>query len=150
VTTTVNSSSVSTNSSRTIKFVQSVTLLLTAGFLFERVVDASGSILFRFNPNPTAALWVYLDIAAGLLLIPTAFAIFSSVRFATLASIGLATLAFSIFAAQGLLLLVDRHSDQTYLLLNQYLKDSNPIFPLVISIIAITISILRLKTYELS
>jgi len=62
----------------------------------------------------------------------------------------LATLAFSIFAAQALLLLVDRFSDQTYILLNPYLKESNPIFPLVISFVAITISILRLKTYQLS
>jgi hypothetical protein len=111
---------------------------------------ASLSNLFSFHPNSIAAVWGNLDTIVAFLLVPTSFAVLTSLRPATLTAIVLVTLAFSVYAAQTLLVLVDRISDQTYLLLNPYLKDSNPIFPLVVSFIALTISILRLKTYQLS
>jgi hypothetical protein len=110
----------------------------------------SQSNLFSFHPNSIAAVWGNLDTIVAFLLVPTSFAVLTSLRPATLTAIVLVTLAFSVYAARTLLVLVDRISDQTYLLLNPYLKDSNPIFPLVVSFIALTISILRLKTYQLS
>jgi hypothetical protein len=100
--------------------------------------------------NPTATVWSYIGLIAGLFLMPIAFAVFTKLKAVTLMAIGLTTLAFSAFAAQALLLLVDRVSDQTYLLLNPYLKEVNPSFPLVLSFIALMISIMRLKTYQVS
>jgi hypothetical protein len=111
---------------------------------------ASLSNLFAFHPNAIAAIWGNLATVVAFLLIPTAFAVFTSLRPATLAAIVLLTIALSIYLAQTLLVFVDKISDQTYLLLNLYLKEINPIFPLVVSLIALTISILRLKTYQIS
>jgi hypothetical protein len=111
---------------------------------------ASLSNFFSFHPNPIAGVWGNLDTIIAFLLVATSFAVLTNLRPATLAAIVLATLAFSIYAAQALLILVDRISDQSYLLLNPYLKEVNPIFPLAVSFIALTISILRLKTYQIS
>ena len=85
----------------------------------------------------------------GILLVPTSFAVLSRFRAATLASIALATTASSIFAAQALLVLVDRLSDQTYVLQNQFLTKANPILPLIVSLIALTATISRLKMYQI-
>ena len=150
MTSIADSSSPSTSSNRTIKYAQSAALLLTAGFLFRSGMVASLSNLFSFHPNSSAAVWGNLDTIVALLLVPTSFAVLTSLRPATLTAIVLVTLAFSVYAAQTLLVLVDKISDQTYLLLNTYLKEINPIFPLVVSFVALTISILRLKTYQLS
>jgi hypothetical protein len=148
VTTIVSTSNSKAASNGTVKFAQSSLLLLIASFLFKRGVDAFRFDFIRWEPNPVGELWICLSIGTGLLLIPTAIAVLTTKRAATIISVGLATLAFSIFTAQALLLLVDRLSDQTYVLLNPYLKDSNPIFPLVISFVATMISILQLKTYQ--
>jgi hypothetical protein len=145
-----NSSIPSTGSSRTIKYVQSVALLLTAGFLFKSGMVASLSNLLSFHPNSIATIWGDLDTIIALMLVPTSVAVLTSLRSATLTAIVLVTLAFSVYATQSLLVLIDRISDQTYLLLNPYLKEVNPVFPLVISFIALTISIMRLRTYQLS
>jgi hypothetical protein len=145
-----NGSSTSATSSRTIRYVHSLALLLTTGLLFRSGMVALSSNLFSFHPNSVAAVWANLDIIAAFLFIPTSLAVLTSLRSATWAAIVLATLAFSAYSAQSLLIFFDRISDQTYLLLNPYLKDSNPVFPLVISFIALMISILRLKTYQAS
>jgi hypothetical protein len=111
---------------------------------------ASLSNLLSFHPNSIATIWGDLDTIIALMLVPTSVAVLTSLRSATLTAIVLVTLAFSVYATQSLLVLIDRISDQTYLLLNPYLKEVNPVFPLVISFIALTISIMRLRTYQLS
>jgi hypothetical protein len=111
---------------------------------------ASLSNLFSFHPNSIAAVWGNLDTIVALLPVPTSFAVLTSLRPATLTAIVLVTLAFSVYAAQTLLVLVDKISDQTFLLLNSYLKEVNPVLPLTISFVALTFSILRLKTYQIS
>jgi hypothetical protein len=133
---------------RAAKFVQSATLLASAAFLFRSGMDASLSDLFSIHPNSIATIWGDLATTVALLLIPTSFAVLSRLRLATLIAIALSTLAISIYAAQALLLLVDRVSDQTYLLLNPYLKSLNPILPLSVSLIAMVTNIFRLKTYQ--
>jgi hypothetical protein len=111
---------------------------------------ASLSNLFSFHPNSIATVWGNLDTIVALLLVPTSFAVLTSLRPATLAAIVLVTFAFSAYAAQVLLVIVDRISDQTFLLLNPYLKEASPVLPLTVSFVALTLSILRLKTYQLS
>jgi hypothetical protein len=150
VTATVNSPSPSITSNRTFKYAQSAALLLTAGVLFRSGMVASLSNLFSFHPNSIAAVWGNLDTIVALLPVPTSFAVLTSLRPATLTAIVLVTLAFSVYAAQTLLVLVDKISDQTFLLLNSYLKEVNPVLPLTISFVALTFSILRLKTYQIS
>jgi len=149
VTAIANGSSTGTSFNRTAKFVQCAALLSTAAFLFRSGMVASLSNLFSFHPNSIATVWGNLDTVVALLLIPASAAVLTKLRLATLVAIVLAMLAFSIYAAQALLLVVDRVSDQTYLLLNPYLKSLNPIFPLFISLIALAISLTRLKTYQL-
>ena len=112
-------------------------------------MDASLSNLFKSRPNDTATLWGYLDTLVALMLIPSSIAILTRLRFANLTAICLATLACSIYAAQEALILTDKYSDQTYILLNSHLKDFNPILPLIVGIFALTISILRLKNYQI-
>ncbi len=147
--TVLNSSSLGTHYNRTIRFVQSGALLATSVFLFRSGMIASLSNLFAFrHPNAIAAIWANLDTMVAILLVPIAFAVLTSLRPATLTAIFLLTVAFSVYAAQMLLILVDKGSDQTYLLLNAYLKELNPILALITSFIALTISILRLKTYQ--
>ena len=149
--TVLNSSDLSTFSNRTIKFVQSGALLATSVFLFRSGMAASLSNLFAFqHTNAIAAIWGNLDTMVAFLLLPIAFAVLTSLRPATLAAIALLTLALSVYLAQMLLILVDKVSDQTYLLLNAYLKEVNPVLPLVISFSALMISIFRLKTYQIS
>jgi hypothetical protein len=150
MTTTANSLSSSTSSNRAIKFIQCAALLTTSVVLFRSGMVASLSNLFSSHPNSIAAVWGNLDIIVAFLLVPTSFAVLTRLWLASPAAIVVATLAFSVYAAQALLELVDRVSDQTYLLLNSYLKDSNPIFPLVISFIALTTSIWRMKAHQLS
>jgi hypothetical protein len=149
VTTIANSLSSSTSSNRAIKFIQCAALLTTSVFLFRSGMAASLSNLFSSDPNSIAAVWGTLDTIVAFLLLPTSFAVLTRLWLASPAAVVLATLAFSVYAAQALLVLVDRISDQTYLLLNQYLNGSNPIFPLVISFIALTTSIWRMKAHQL-
>jgi hypothetical protein len=137
-------------SNRTIKYAQSAVLLLTAGFLFRGGMVASLSNVFSFHSNSIAEVWGSLDTVVAFLLVPTSLAVLISLRPATLTAIVLVTLAFSVYATQTLLVLVDRISDQTFLLLSPYLKEVNPVVPLIISFVALTLSILRLKTYQLS
>ena len=146
----VDSPSSSANVARMMKFAQCAALLTTSAFLFRSAAEASFSDFFNSQPNSLAAIWGNLETAAALLLVPTSFVVLTGLRFATLAAIGVTTLACSIYMAQEALVLVDRFSDQTYLLLNPYLKDANAILPLVISIFALTISISRLRRYQAS
>jgi hypothetical protein len=131
---------------RILRWIHCAALLITSIYLFRNGMVAALSNLFSFHhPNEIAAAWGNLDVIVSLLLFPVSFAVLSSLRVAALSAIGLATFAFSVFSAQTLLVLVDHFSDQTYLLLNPYLK-ANPIIPLIVSFIALTISLLRIKT----
>ena len=131
---------------RTSRWIHCAALLTTCIFLFRNGIVAALSNLFSFHhPNGIAAAWGNLDVIASLLLFPVSFAVLTNLRIVALSAIFLATLAFSVFSAQMLLVLVDHFSDQTYLLLNPYLK-TNPIIPLIISFIALTIGLLRIKT----
>ena len=131
---------------RILRWVHCAALLTTSIFLFRSGMSAALSNLFSFHhPNLIAAVWGDLDVIASLLLFPVSFAVLTKLRVAALLATILATLAFSVYAAQSLLIVVDHFSDQTYLLLNTYLR-ANPIIPLIVSFIALTISLLRIKT----
>jgi hypothetical protein len=134
---------------RLIKLIQVSALAFTAFFLLRLGLTAL-PFFERFSQSNTQATWSNVGLIAGALLVPTTFAVLSRFRVATIVAISLATIAFSMFAAQALLALVDRLSDQTYILQNQFLTQSNPILPLFVSLIALTASIARLKTYSIS
>ncbi len=135
-------------STRTTKSVQCAALFFTAAVLIRSGMDASLSNLFTSNPNPTATIWGNLESVLALLLVPTSFAILTRLRSATLVAIVLSKIAASVYGAQALLLVVNHFSDQVFILVNSYLKELNPLFPLAISLTALIASIFRLKTYE--
>jgi hypothetical protein len=102
--------------------------------------------LFLFHrPNLIAGAWGDFDITASLLLFPVSFAVLTTLRIAALWATLLSMLAFSIYVAQTLLIVVDHFSDQTFLLVNPYLR-TNSIIPLTLSFIALIISLYRIKT----
>jgi hypothetical protein len=131
---------------RILRWIHCAALLTTSIFLFRSGMFAALSNWFSFHhPNLIATVWGEVDVIASLLLFPVSFAVLTKLRVAALSATLLSTLAFSVYATQTLLIVVDHFSDQTYLLVNPYLR-SNPIIPLVVSFIALTISLLRIKT----
>jgi hypothetical protein len=128
----------------TVRVVRCALLLATSGFLLRSAFVTSFSTLFG-SRDSVVQMWDVVETWTGLLLLPVCGLAVSRLRVADWAAVFTSAIAVSIFAAQEALILVDRFSDQTYLLNNQYLLAYSPIPPLVVAVCAVIMSFVRLN-----
>jgi len=128
---------------RWLRFCLCALLVALAGYLGKSAWDASWANLQRVPPNRTAELWSNVDSLGMLASLASAIIILirrmASIYFAIVVSV----VGCSIYASQLLLQIVNRASDQTYLLTNPYL--AKPVLvPLAVSLISLAVGLARL------